>query len=195
VTVIYALEREGEIKIGCSSNLKARFKQHETYAGKIKLIAHRDGTYGDELAIHKMLKPYRSGGGREWYVDCAAVRKIVSQTFGSIPQPRFPLNPQEKPSSGPAWFSLLAMELFGDSSAKKVHHLTGEPERTCYEWVRGKFDPPSRAVLKLLHTEAGWIVLEYLMRGCTQRWWLETVRARECSLAYEQRREQLSLPL
>lgn len=93
------------------------------------------------------------------------------------------------------WFTGLAKKLSPTKPAATIRHLTGEPERTCYEWVRGKFDPPSRAVIKLLHTDAGWTVLEYLMRGCTARWWLETVRARECSQAYEQRREQLSLPL
>lgn len=93
------------------------------------------------------------------------------------------------------WFTGLAKKLSSTKPAATVHHLTGEPERTCYEWVRGKFDPPSRALIKLLHTEVGWVVLEYLMRGCTQRWWLETVRARECSLAYEARRDQLQLNL
>lgn len=89
------------------------------------------------------------------------------------------------------WFPGLAKKLSKDKPAAAVHHLTGEPERTCYEWVRGKFDPPSRATIKLLHTDVGWTVLEYLMRGCKKRWWLEVLRARECSLAYEARREQI----
>lgn len=93
------------------------------------------------------------------------------------------------------WFPGLAKKLSGNKPAAVVSHLIKEAERTCYDWCAGKFDPPARAIVKLLHTEAGWIVLEYLMRGCQQRWWLETVRARECSLAYEARREQLQLPL
>lgn len=93
------------------------------------------------------------------------------------------------------WFPGLAKRLWPDKTAAAVHHLTKETERSCYAWVEGKNDPPARALLRLLDTDQGWRILEYLLRGCKQRWWLETVRARECSLAYETRREQLSLPL
>lgn len=93
------------------------------------------------------------------------------------------------------WFIGLAKKLSPTKPAAYIHFLTGEPERTCYEWSRGKFDPPSRAIIKLLRSEVGWIVLEYLMAGCKQSWWLELVRARECSRAYEAARDQLQLPL
>jgi hypothetical protein len=83
------------------------------------------------------------------------------------------------------WFPGLAKKLSSNKPAPVVAHLTGEAERTCYEWVRGKFDPPSRTIIKLLHTEAGWLVLEYLMHDCKQSWWLETVRARRCAAAYD----------
>ena len=91
------------------------------------------------------------------------------------------------------WFPPLAKILSKNKPASALHYLTQEPERTCYAWVQGKFDPPARAFLKLLHSEAGWIVLEYVMRGCTQRWWLDVARARRCAAAYEQEREQFEL--
>ena len=93
------------------------------------------------------------------------------------------------------WFIGLSKKLSPNKPAAAIHHLTGEPERTCYEWVRGKFDPPSRALIKLLHSEVGWIVLEYLMRGCSQPWWQEVLRARRCAAAYEQEREQFEMAI
>ena len=96
---------------------------------------------------------------------------------------------------GAKWFPGLAKRLSKDKPAAAVHHLTSEAERTCYDWCKGAVDPPSRALIKLLHSDAGWIVFEYIMRGCKARWWLETLRARECSAAYENRREQFELNL
>ena len=93
------------------------------------------------------------------------------------------------------WFPGLAKFVAPKKPAPIIAYLTGEPERTCYEWVRGKFDPPSRVIIRLLHSDQGWRVLEYLMRGCKQPWWLDTVRARRCAAAYEQEREQFSLDL
>jgi hypothetical protein len=96
---------------------------------------------------------------------------------------------------GPKWFPGLAKRLSKDKAPAAIHHLTGERERTCYDWCNGAVDPPARLVIKLLHTDVGWIVLEYLMRGSKQPWWLEVVQARACSRAYEAAREQLQLPL
>lgn len=89
------------------------------------------------------------------------------------------------------WFPGLAKILSPKKPAATLHYLTAEPERTCYEWVRGKFDPPSRVLIRLLHTDQGWRVLEYLMAGCKQPWWIELRTARECSRAYEARRKQM----
>ena len=93
------------------------------------------------------------------------------------------------------WFPPLAKLLSKNKPASALHYLTNDPERTCYAWVQGKFDPPARAVLKLLHSEVGWIVLEYLMRGCKQAWWVDLQRARHCAAAYEQARGQLQFDL
>lgn len=94
---------------------------------------------------------------------------------------------------GGKWFPGLAKRLSKDKPAAAVHHLTSEAERTCYDWCKGAVDPPSRAIIKLLHTDAGWIVLEYLMRGCKAPWWQEVLRAKRCAAAYEQEREQFEL--
>lgn len=96
-------------------------------------------------------------------------------------------------SQRPKWFPGLAKNLSKDKSAAAIHHLTGEAERTCYDWCKGAVDPPARAVIKLLHSPAGWLVLEYLMCGCAAPWWREVMRARACAAAYEQKREQFEL--
>lgn len=93
------------------------------------------------------------------------------------------------------WFPGLAKFLSANKPAATLRYLTSEPERTCYEWVRGKFDPPSRVLIKLLHTDQGWRVLEYLMRGCKQPWWRDVVRARACAAAFDQASGQLELGL
>jgi hypothetical protein len=122
-----------------------------------------------------------------------------------VAEVRTEFRPVEIVAESRKWFPGLAKKFVPDGRDKKhkaapaVHYLLGGDNfaglRTVYDWCAGKFDPPALAIIKLLHSEVGWIVLEYLMRGCKAKWWLETVRARECSLAYEARREQLSLPL
>ena len=94
-------------------------------------------------------------------------------------------------SQKPKWFPGLAKRLSKDKAAAAIHHLTGERERTCYDWCAGAVDPPARAIVKLLHSEVGWIALEYLMRGCRQQWWLDIVRARACAAAFDNASEQL----
>lgn len=124
-----------------------------------------------------------------------AVRETASEVTATVREEISVVEIVATSRNGAKWFPGLAKRLSKDKPAAAVSHLAKERERTCYDWCAGATDPPSRAVIKLLHSDAGWTVLEYLMRGCTARWWLETVRARECSLAYEARREQLSLPL
>ncbi len=94
---------------------------------------------------------------------------------------------------GAKWFPGLAKRLSKDKPAAAVHHLTSEAERTCYDWCKGTVDPPSRALIKLLHSEVGWIVLEYLMRGCTQPWWIETKRARRVAAAFDGASQQVEM--
>ena len=93
------------------------------------------------------------------------------------------------------WFPGLAKWLSPTKPATYVHYISGEPERSCYEWVRGKFDPPSRALIRMLQSDDGYRVLEYIMRGSPQPWWRSLVRAKRCAEAYEQQREQFELDL
>lgn len=88
------------------------------------------------------------------------------------------------------WFPGLAKKLWPGKPAAAVHHLTKEPERSCYAWIEGKNDPPARALLRLLDTDQGWRVLEYLMRDSKQPWWLETVRARKRSAKIDEADQQ-----
>jgi len=76
------------------------------------------------------------------------------------------------------WFPDLAKKLWPVKTAAAVHHITQEPERSCYAWVGGKNDPPARALLRLLDSDQGWRVLECAMRGSKQTWW------RDCRVGY-----------
>lgn len=93
------------------------------------------------------------------------------------------------------WFPGLAKRLYSPKPASSIHYISGEPERSCYAWVEGKYDPPARALIKMLRSDEGWRIYEYLMRGCKQQWWVETQRARRCGLAYEIERVQFELEL
>lgn len=93
------------------------------------------------------------------------------------------------------WFPGLAKWLSSTKPANLVHHISGEPERSCYAWVEGKYDPPARTLIKMLRSDDGWRVFEYLMRGCKQPWWIEVQRARRCAHAYETERAQYELEL
>lgn len=77
------------------------------------------------------------------------------------------------------WFPGLAKWLSATKPATLIHYLSGEPERSCYGWVEGRSDPPSRALVTMLRSDEGWRILEYLMRGSEQPWWLETKKARQ----------------
>lgn len=93
------------------------------------------------------------------------------------------------------WFPGLSKKLSREKPSATIHFLIGgdgfAKVRTVYDWCAGKFDPPAMAIIKLLHSEVGWIVLEYLMRGCTAAWWLEVKEARECAGAYEARKREI----
>lgn len=91
---------------------------------------------------------------------------------------------------GTKWFPGLAKRLSKDKAPAAIHHLTGEAERTCYDWCKGAVDPPARLVIKLLHSDVGWVVLEYLMRGSNQPWWDEVRRARNGARAFREAWQQ-----
>ena len=87
------------------------------------------------------------------------------------------------------WFPELSKKLSRDKPPATIHYIVGGDKfaklRTVYDWCAGKFDPPAMAIVKLLHSPAGWTVLEYLMRDCKQPWWLETKRALRVARAYD----------
>jgi hypothetical protein len=107
-------------------------------------------------------------------------------TIGNVRHPTF-----EAVATSCKWLPALAKNLWPTKPAPALHYLTGAPERTCYEWMRGRVDPPSRALVTLLQSDQGWRVLSQLMRDSKQHWWTETVNARERSRSDE--KDQLQL--
>jgi hypothetical protein len=95
--------------------------------------------------------------------------------------------------NGSKWFPGLAKKLSKDKPAAAVHHLTGERERTCYDWCAGATDPPARTLIKLLHSPAGRVVLAHVMRGCKEDWWLAAERDHKLAAAAQSFIEQLDL--
>lgn len=92
-------------------------------------------------------------------------------------------------------FGKLSRALWPQKTPASIEFYTGTPERTARHIAADKSDPGSALLVRILDSDQGWRALVWIMRDSRQPWWLELVRARECSLAYEQRREQLSLPL
>ena len=92
-------------------------------------------------------------------------------------------------------FGRMARALWPQKTPSSIEFYTGVAERTARHIAADKSDPGSELLARILDSDQGWKALTWIMRDSSQRWWLETVRARECSQAYEQRREQLSLPL
>lgn len=75
--VVYAVQtRSGLIKIGHTTDLARRCKQ--TGYGHKSIIAFRQGTRADELAIHTHLKGHAIKG-REWYSWQPAVIDIINE--------------------------------------------------------------------------------------------------------------------
>jgi len=92
------------------------------------------------------------------------------------------------------WFAALARKLWPKKPAASVQYLTGSKERACHYWIAGR-EPPGSVVVKLLHSNDGERVLDQIMRGCKEPWWLSLKRARIASRAYDSACEQLSLNL
>jgi len=89
----------------------------------------------------------------------------------------------------------MARALWPQKTPSAIEFYTSSPERTARHIAADKSDPGSALLAQVIDSDQGWRALQWIMRDSKQPWWLETIRARECSRAYEQRREQLSLPL
>lgn len=48
------------------------------------------------------------------------------------------------------FFRVVAKHAFPAKTVPSVHALTGYPERTIYEWLAGRTEPPSGVMLQLL---------------------------------------------
>lgn len=85
-------------------------------------------------------------------------------------------------ASSRKWLPPMADELWPIKPAVALHdHIGGDlvaKLRTCYDWCAGDAEPPAHILIKLLHSAEGWHALEFLMRDCTEPWWIELQRNR-----------------
>jgi hypothetical protein len=92
------------------------------------------------------------------------------------------------------WFKDFAQSLWPKKTAAALQFLTGAKERVCHYWSAGR-EPPASVMVRLLRGTDGERVLNQIMRGCKEPWWLSLQRARLASKAYDAACEQLSLGL
>lgn len=84
---IYVLLDAGNnaYKIGFTTNLKARIKQHLGSNPFLEVVKTYEGVTIDfEETIHQALSKYRIPGSTEWYSKKPAVLRILTTTFNSI---------------------------------------------------------------------------------------------------------------
>lgn len=74
---IYYVRLGGLIKVGWSSDLRARIR---SYGPDAALLVHYEATRTDETNLHRNLAPSRAKG-REWYHDDAIIRAFISNTL------------------------------------------------------------------------------------------------------------------
>ena len=93
------------------------------------------------------------------------------------------------------WFSKLCDRLWKEKPAAALDHLTSAELHQCYRYAAGRQQPPAIVLYELLRGGDGERVLDQLMRGCKEPWWLAMRRARAASKAYDNAAEQLDLDL
>lgn len=92
-------------------------------------------------------------------------------------------------------FARMSQHLWRQKTPASIAYYTTIPERTARDVIQKDRDPGSNPLVEVLDSDQGWRALCWIMRDSKQPWWLQTLQARECSAAYEARREQLHLPL
>jgi hypothetical protein len=93
------------------------------------------------------------------------------------------------------WFKDFARALWPKKTAASLQFLTGCKERASHYWAAGR-EPPASIIVSLLRGSDGERVLDQLMRGCKEPWWLTHRRAVAASKAYDAAaQEQLALNL
>lgn len=74
--IVYFVQSDDAIKIGCTKNLERRLSEVESgIRAKVSLIGWIYGTFATELLIHKRLAGHAEGN--EWFRDCAEVRSLI----------------------------------------------------------------------------------------------------------------------
>lgn len=90
------------------------------------------------------------------------------------------------------WFKGFAAALWPKKTSASLQYLTGAKERSCHYWAGGR-EPPGSIIVTLLRGADGERVLDQIMRGNKEPWWLAHRRAVAASKAYDAAAEQLSL--
>lgn len=92
-------------------------------------------------------------------------------------------------------FGRLARHLWPQKTPASIEFYTQAPERTARHIAADKSDPGSALLVRVIDSDQGWRVLQWIMRDSRQPWWRELQRAQRCAKAYEQEREQFELNL
>ena len=85
VLYIYSDEANNAFKVGFTTDLKRRERQHRTSHPFLELVKTYDGVTIDfEQVVHVKLKDYRIGSNAEWYRDDPRVITTIDLLFNSF---------------------------------------------------------------------------------------------------------------
>lgn len=142
---IYFAECCGRIKIGISTNIKARLSQLRTGSGApVALIASVAGDLSVERALHKKLRPHRID--REWYRDCPEVRTAIQNCLNNFA----PATAGEARRRTADKFREVCKILWPRHTVATVAAIAGVEERTAKRWLAGEFEPPGVVLAAVL---------------------------------------------
>lgn len=159
---IYFAASDGRLKIGISRDVAARLNIVGAHLpSPLVLIGTIEGSYKLERAIHQRLSDFRLRG--EWFADVPAVRDVIDALLSSGPaaigfelvEPASRAARVVSPlvTSGPV---LLAKKFWPRATAEKLATITGEAERICARWLRGRVLPghdATCAIVKAMRAE------------------------------------------
>lgn len=69
----------GAVKVGPTNDIYRRFKHHQTSCSEHLTLSLWIPDWPDarETELHRRLRPYRSGGGSDWYRACDEVSRVL----------------------------------------------------------------------------------------------------------------------
>ena len=72
-------------------------------------------------------------------------------------------------------FGKLARHLWPKKTPASISYYTGMPDRTARHVTSTDADPGSIFLAKLIDSDQGWRVLQWIMRNSVQPWWLRVL--------------------